>query len=118
MLNQIQMESELDLREMNTFPRELILKIILPPFWKGIHSKRKEFAPLGSKFFPLRVGTFSEGDYMQERKQSQKLSPLYRMAEIYQVYQVCSRKYTWDKYSKDQLPLEYVKPNRETIFDS
>ena len=28
-------------------------------FWKGVYSNRKEFAPLGSKFFPLRVNPFS-----------------------------------------------------------
>ena len=26
-------------------------------------SERKEFAPMGSKFFPFRVDPFSEGDY-------------------------------------------------------
>ena len=31
------------------------------PFWKGVFSKRKEFAPRGSKFFPFRVDPFSEG---------------------------------------------------------
>ena len=31
------------------------------PFWKGVYSKRKEFAPHGSKFFPFRVDPFSEG---------------------------------------------------------
>ena len=28
---------------------------------KGIYSKRKEFAPHGSKFFPFRVDSFSDG---------------------------------------------------------
>ena len=31
------------------------------PLWKGIYSKRKEFAPFRSKFFPFRVDTFLEG---------------------------------------------------------
>ena len=31
---------------------------ILPPFWKGVFYKRKEFASFGSKFFPFRVGPF------------------------------------------------------------
>ena len=31
------------------------------PFWKVVYSKRKEFAPKGSKFFPFRVDHFSEG---------------------------------------------------------
>ena len=32
-----------------------------PMISKGVYSKRKEFAPLGSKFFPFRVDSFSEG---------------------------------------------------------
>ena len=28
---------------------------------KGVYSKRKEFAPPGSKFFPFRVDSFSKG---------------------------------------------------------
>ena len=31
------------------------------PFLKGFYSKRKEFAPTGSKFFPFTVDPFSEG---------------------------------------------------------
>ena len=31
-------------------------------FYKGVYSKRKEFAPLGSKFFPFRIDCFSEED--------------------------------------------------------
>ena len=31
------------------------------PFWKGDYSKRKEFAPRRSKFFPFRIDPFSEG---------------------------------------------------------
>ena len=31
------------------------------PSWKWVYSQRKEFAPNGSKFFPLRVDPFSEG---------------------------------------------------------
>ena len=30
------------------------------PSEKGVYSKRKEFAPKGSKFFPFRVDPFSE----------------------------------------------------------
>ena len=39
----------------------LLFRIIVP-FRKGVCSKRKEFAPHGSKFFPFRVDPFSEGD--------------------------------------------------------
>ena len=31
------------------------------PSKKGVLSKRKEFAPMGSKFFPFRVDPFLEG---------------------------------------------------------
>ena len=44
-------------------------KIILPPFWKGVYSKRKEFAPKGSKFFPFRVDPFQKESDMQEQKE-------------------------------------------------
>ena len=30
-------------------------------FLKGVYSKRYEFAPSGSKFFPFKVDPFSEG---------------------------------------------------------
>ena len=32
------------------------------PFWKRVYSIRKEFAPVGSKFFPYRIDPFSERD--------------------------------------------------------
>ena len=35
--------------------------IVCISFWKGAYSKRKEFAPKGSKFFPFRVDPFLEG---------------------------------------------------------
>ena len=46
--------------EIDTFSREITSKLISPS-WKWVYTKRKEFAPLGSKFFPLRVHPFSEG---------------------------------------------------------
>ena len=62
------------LKGTDTFSGEANLpKTFLPPFWKKltlkgknllpwkrINSKKKEFAPLGSKFFPFRVDTFSQ----------------------------------------------------------
>ena len=52
------------LRGMDTLPGEVTpVKIILPPFWSGLYSKRKEFAPFGSKFFSFRVDPFSERDW-------------------------------------------------------
>ena len=38
-----------------------LLSCTYTPFWKGVYSKRKEFAPKGSKFFPFRVEPFSKG---------------------------------------------------------
>ena len=38
------------------------VRIVLPPSWKWVFSKRKEFAPnAGANFFPFRVEPFSEG---------------------------------------------------------
>ena len=34
-------------------------------FWKLVYSRRKEFAPKGSKFFPFEVDPFSEEIDMQ-----------------------------------------------------
>ena len=34
------------------------VKTSLPPFWKRVYPKRKEFAPLGSKFFPFTEDPF------------------------------------------------------------
>ena len=49
--------------------------LVLPPFWTGFYSKRKEFSPIGSKFFPFRVDPISEGIGVLESKQeSQKHS--------------------------------------------
>ena len=39
-------------RERKSF---VLTSWFLPPFWKGVYSKRKEFAPNGSKFFSYRV---------------------------------------------------------------
>ena len=38
-------------------------KIVLPPFRKGVYSKRKEFAPLRSNFFSFRFDPFSKGTW-------------------------------------------------------
>ena len=34
-------------------------KIVLPPFWKGVYSKRKEKTPYCSKFFPFNPWIWS-----------------------------------------------------------
>ena len=47
------------------------VKIVLFHFWKGVYSKRKEFAPKGSKFFPFRVDLFLNA-FVQKSRKSQK----------------------------------------------
>ena len=37
-----------------------------PPFWKGVYSKKKEFAPGGSKFFLFNVDPFQKWFGIQE----------------------------------------------------
>ena len=39
------------------------MKTNFAPFYRGVFSKRKEFAPHGSKFFPSRVDPFLEGNW-------------------------------------------------------
>ena len=58
-----------------------LLKWVLPPFWKGVYYRRKVFAPIGSNFFPFRINRFSEMVHGKTNEKSQKLSPLYTMAE-------------------------------------
>ena len=41
---------------------------LLEPPEKGVHPKRKEFAPLGNKFFPFRADPFSEGTWCAVEK--------------------------------------------------
>ena len=49
---------------------------LFPPFWKRVYTKRKEYAPPGSNFFPFRVDTFQRRLSVQgsKRKSSTKLS--------------------------------------------
>ena len=44
-----------------TFVTSWLFSCTTSPFWKWVYSKRKEFAPIGSKFFPFRVDLYSEG---------------------------------------------------------
>ena len=43
-----------------TFVTSCLLSCIPSPFRKGVYSKMKEFAPIGSKFFPFRGDPFPE----------------------------------------------------------
>ena len=66
-----------------TFSRGNSVKIDFSLFWKGVYSKRKESAPLGSRFFPFRVDPFLEGVWyigMQTRSHKSCL-PLQNMVE-------------------------------------
>ena len=49
------------LRGIHTLPGEVTHSKLFVPFWKEVYSKKKEFAPFGSKFLLFRVDTFSEG---------------------------------------------------------
>ena len=53
---------------MDTLSGEVTLTCFIP-LGKGIHPKRKEFAPKGSKFFPFRTNPFPKGSDVQESKQ-------------------------------------------------
>ena len=48
------------LREMDTY-KGGTFQNFLALLSKGVYSKRKEFAPIGSKFSPFRLDPFSEG---------------------------------------------------------
>ena len=61
-----------------TFKRDNSVKTGRPPFRKGVYSKKKAFAPLGSKFFPFRIHSFWERTWCaeKEKRRTQKLSIL------------------------------------------
>ena len=44
-----------------TFRGSISAEVVFNYFLTGVRSKRKVFAPLGSKFFPFRVDLFSKG---------------------------------------------------------
>ena len=57
-------------------------KIVLPSLWKGVYSKREEFATMGSKFFPFRVDSFQNELGVQKSKQEvTKVASLVKLAE-------------------------------------
>ena len=56
------------------------------PLWKRVYSKGKDFASLGSKFFPFRVDPFQKGLVCRKAKGIPKRClPLLKWPEIYQV---------------------------------
>ena len=52
-----------------TFREDNFVKIGLPPFCDGVCSKKNEFAPRRSKFFPFRVDPFQKGLGVQKNEQ-------------------------------------------------
>ena len=74
---------------MINFQGSNYFRIVLAPFWKGIYSKRKEFASFGSKFFPFRVDSISEGTRQAGKPTGSHNNCLpwkKKWQEIYQVY--------------------------------
>ena len=84
----------------------------LPAFWKGVYSKRKEFAPkgvyskrkefapFGSKFFPFRVDPFQKGIGMQGSKQElPKVVYLVKMAKSLPSVWSPLKYFVWEHYS-------------------
>ena len=69
----------ISIREMDHFQGSNFVRLCLPPLWKGRISKRKDFASLGSKFFPLPF--FRWHLVCWKNRKSQKLSSLFKMAE-------------------------------------
>ena len=64
---------------MDTLSGAATVKIVLPSFWNGVYSTRKEFAPFGSKFIPCRLDSFSElGWCAGKQTGSRKSSFLYK----------------------------------------
>ena len=59
-----------------TFKVSISVKIVFVPFLKGVFSKRKEFAPVGSKFFPFRGDTFQKYKVWESKQEVTKLPPL------------------------------------------
>ena len=47
------------LRRIDTLSGEATLSKFFSSLLKSVYTKRKEFAPFGSKFFPFRVDPFS-----------------------------------------------------------
>ena len=52
--------NSLDLQGRHTFSGEILLSFCVLPFWNGVSSERKDFAPLGSKIFPFIEDPFSD----------------------------------------------------------
>ena len=64
--------------------------MVLSLFRKEFYSKRKEFAPGGSKFFPFRIELFFRRDFMSRKANTKTENCLSctQWRKIYQVYQI------------------------------
>ena len=71
-----------------TFVTSCLMSYTLNSFWKGVCSKRKEFAPLGSKFFPYRVDPFIRREAKQFLK---RITSLWSVSILLKYY--CRPKY-------------------------
>ena len=54
---------------IDTLSVEATLIIVFASLLKRVYSERKEFAPLGSKFFPFRIDPFQKRLGLQESKE-------------------------------------------------
>ena len=68
------------LKAIDTLSGEVTIKIVLPPFWKGVY--------FGSKFFPFRVNFFQKGPGLQISTWSHKSCLLMNRGENLQMYWV------------------------------
>ena len=102
-------------------------------FWKGIYSKRKDIALLGSKFSPFRVDSFSEGrkkielypwkcisflQPLQYDKPKQITANSVDSGNIQSIWWSTGRQYTANKRHKHQLLWRYSEPSlqRQHLF--
>ena len=51
------------LKEKYIFMGGNSVNVVLPPFWKEVYFKAKNWLFPGNKFFPFNVDPFSEGTY-------------------------------------------------------
>ena len=67
--------------------RETAAQVGFAPFGKGVYSKRKEFVPNGSQFFPLELIPFQKWIDIQESKHEvTKVVSLVKNGGIYRMY--------------------------------
>ena len=75
---------------MDTLSRETTLsKLFCLPSEERFYSKKKEFAPLGSKFFPFSVDPFSEEDCHTVHVKANSKSHYLPCEKIVENFKVC-----------------------------